>query len=103
MYNSVILSRQSRSVLKKSCPTWSLYWYLKEVFLIMMDKYSSVRPVGIGNTWQHFFTKCVFAVVGVDAKEAYGVWPLCGLPPGGVLIIWATMAWACSLVFLLPP
>ena len=38
----------------------------------MMDKYSSVRPVGIGNTWQHFFTKCVFAVVGVDAKEAYG-------------------------------
>ena len=38
----------------------------------MMDKYSGVIPVGIGNTWQHFFTKCVFAVVGVDAKEAYG-------------------------------
>ena len=38
----------------------------------MMDKYSGVIPVGIGNTWQRFFTKCVFAVVGVEAKEAYG-------------------------------
>ena len=32
-----------------------------------------------------------------------GVWPLCGPPPGGKLLIQSTMAWACSSGVPLPP
>ena len=58
--------------IEKSCPPWSSYWSLKEVCLIVMDKYSGVRPVGIGDTWQRLFAKYIFAVVGAEAKESYG-------------------------------
>ena len=56
--------------LAKSCPACSSYLSLKEFCLIVTENYSGVRPVRIGDIWQIFFAKYIFAVVGVEAKEA---------------------------------
>ena len=37
--------------LVNSCPPLSSYWYLMVVFLIVMDNYLGVIPVGIVKTW----------------------------------------------------
>ena len=49
---------------------WASYWSLMEVCLIGLYKYPSVIPVGISETWWHWFTKCILDVSGSDTKEA---------------------------------
>ena len=40
--------------------------------LIRLDKNPFTRPIGIGETWQWCFEKCVLEVSVLEAKEAYG-------------------------------
>ena len=48
------------------------------VCLIILEKYPSVRPVRVGETWRRMLTKCVLAVMGAGAKEYCGTEQLCG-------------------------
>ena len=37
--------------------------------LIGMDKYTGVRPMGVGETWKRMMAKCVLKVAGQEVKE----------------------------------
>ena len=53
-----------------SHPTCAACCALMKVYLIGMDNQPVIRPVGIGETWQSYFTKCVLVVFGPEAQEA---------------------------------
>ena len=38
--------------------------------LIILDEIPVVRPVGVGETWCHFFAKCVLKVTVSEATHA---------------------------------
>lgn len=41
--------------------------------LIALDKNPDDRPIGISESWYHFFTKFLFAVAGKDAADECGI------------------------------
>ena len=64
-------------------PPWAAYRALRSGRLVALDKSPGVRPVGIGETWMRFDSKCVLFVAGGEARDECGVDQLCaGLEAG---------------------
>ena len=51
-------------------PLWEAYYVLMGRRMVMLDKYSGVRTVGVGETWCQFIAKCILHVAGQEAKVA---------------------------------
>ena len=52
--------------------------------LVVFDKESGVRPLGIGKTLRKTIAKCVLSLEGTKATTAYGTSNLCSGLSGGV-------------------
>ncbi len=62
---------------------WAAYRALKAGRLVALEKCPGVRPVGIGESWNRLFAKCVMLLAGAEAKDACGIDQLCaGLEAG---------------------
>ena len=48
-------------------PPWAAYCAFMSVRLIVLDKHPGVRPVGLGETWQHLVAKIVLKAIGPKA------------------------------------
>ena len=71
------------SWLANESPPWAAYRALRSGRLVALDKGPGVRPVGIGETWMRYDSKCVLFVAGGEAKDECGVDQLCaGLEAG---------------------
>ena len=65
-------------------PPWAAYRAMMSGGLIALDKSPGIRPVGIGETWQHLLAKCLLQVTGQEAKEACGTEHLAGTVEAGI-------------------
>ena len=63
---------------------WAAYRAFMSGRLIVLDKYPGVRPVGVGETWQHLFAKIVFKVTGTEATMACQDDQLCARLKAGI-------------------
>jgi hypothetical protein len=71
------------SWLSNELPPWAAYRALRSGRLVALDKSPGVRPVGIGEAWMRFDSKCVLSVAGGKAIDECGVDQLCaGLEAG---------------------
>ena len=55
-----------------SPPPWAVYRALMAYCLVLLDKRTGVRPVGIGETLHQTLAKLVMKAAGVQAKTACG-------------------------------
>ena len=46
--------------------------------LIVLNKHTGVRPVGVGEIWMRLVDKCVLKVFGQEVKEACSTEKMCG-------------------------
>jgi hypothetical protein len=58
-------------------PPWAANRALKAGRLVALEKCPGVQPVGIGESWNRLFAKCVMLLAGAEAKDACGVDQLC--------------------------
>ena len=59
-------------------PPWAAYRAMMSGRLIVLDKCTGIRPVGISETWRHLLANCLLRVTGQEAKAACGTEKLAG-------------------------
>ena len=66
-----------------SYPNWAAYGALMAYYLVVLDKWPGVLPVGIGETLHQALAKLIMRAAGDQAKTACGNLQLCaGLQAG---------------------
>ena len=53
-------------------PPWAAYCAMMSGRLIVLEKSSGIRPVGIGDTWCLLLTKCLLQVTGRRQSQSVG-------------------------------
>ena len=51
-------------------PSCAAYRSFMSGFMIALDKLPGIHPLGVGETWQFFFAKCVLKVTGPEDNHA---------------------------------
>ena len=65
-------------------PPWAAYQAMMSGWLIALDKFPGIRPVGIGETWRRLLAKCLLQMTGQEAKAACGTEQLSGGVDAGI-------------------
>ena len=64
-------------------PPWAATCALLDNWLMALDKYLGIQPIGRGEIWRWLLAKCILKVAGAEAKDACGNAQLCaGLEAG---------------------
>ena len=83
--------------LANKSPPWAAYRAFMYGRPILLDKHPGVCPVGVGESWRRFFSKCVLRVTGPEATNMCQGCQLCaeikaiiGGTVNGLQAIWDT-------------